>query len=78
LYGADNLVDGEDWLMQDRVLSGDVEAVGVRIITAAPEVGGVMESISELNKRNILFSIGHRSVHVSYGDKIPIFTLLVL
>lgn len=70
LYGADNLAASEDWLMQDSFLSEDVEGVGIRMITAAPEVEGVMESIGELTKRNILFSIGHRFVHLSYRGEI--------
>ena len=52
LYGAENLADSEDWLM-----SG---TTGVRIITAAPEVNGVMSAVEELTKRGVVFSIGHR------------------
>ncbi|RDX47471.1 Metallo-dependent hydrolase [Lentinus brumalis] len=52
VYGADNLTVNEDWLMDD-------ETVGVRVITAAPEVDGVMSSIEELARRGIVFSIGH-------------------
>ncbi len=52
LYGATNLADSEDWLMAD--------AVGVRIITAAPEIEGVMQAVSELDKRGVVYSIGHR------------------
>ncbi|KAK0490997.1 carbohydrate esterase family 9 protein [Armillaria novae-zelandiae] len=51
LYGAANLADAEDWLMAD--------AVGVRIITAAPEIEGVMHAVSELDKRGVVYSIGH-------------------
>ncbi|KAK0468333.1 carbohydrate esterase family 9 protein [Desarmillaria tabescens] len=51
LYGAVNLADSEDWLMTD--------SVGVRIITAAPEIEGVMQAVSELNKRGVVYSIGH-------------------
>ena len=36
------------------------EHVGVRVITAAPEVDGVMSSIEELTRRGVVFSIGHR------------------
>ena len=61
LYGAHNLADGEDWLMDQGLGEGE-GVVGVRMLTAAPEVEGVMESISELTKRGIVFSIGHRSV----------------
>ncbi|EPS96629.1 hypothetical protein FOMPIDRAFT_88546 [Fomitopsis schrenkii] len=53
VYGAANLADQEDWLMAE----GD--DVGVRIITAAPEIEGVMPSIPELAKRGIVYSIGH-------------------
>ena len=35
------------------------EHVGVRVITAAPEVDGVMTSIDELTRRGVVFSIGH-------------------
>lgn len=52
-YGPENLVEKEDWLMGD-------DAVGARIITAAPEVEGVMEAISKASKRGICFNIGHR------------------
>jgi N-acetylglucosamine-6-phosphate deacetylase len=55
VYGAGNLVDKEDWLM-----AGDGSAVGVRMITAAPEIDGVMYAISELSKRGVVLSIGHR------------------
>jgi N-acetylglucosamine-6-phosphate deacetylase len=55
VYGASNLVDAEDWNMTSRN-----QASGIRIITAAPEIGGVMEAIPELSKRGIFFAIGHR------------------
>jgi N-acetylglucosamine-6-phosphate deacetylase len=57
VYGAANLADAEDWLMGDG-------APGVRIVTAAPEIEGVMESVPELAKRGVVFSIGHRCVPV--------------
>lgn len=38
----------------------DGQAVGVRMITAAPEIDGVMNAISELSKRGVIISIGHR------------------
>lgn len=63
IYGADSLADGEHWMMNNGVES---DGVGVRIITAAPEVEGVMEAVNELAKRNVVFSIGHR-----YGDPFP-------
>ncbi len=56
VYGAENLAETEDWLM-----AGDTEdALGVRVITAAPEVDGVMSSVEELVRRGVVFSIGHR------------------
>lgn len=58
IYGKENLIDTEDWLMA----SEDQRDPGVRIITAAPEIDGVMESVGELSKRGIVFSIGHRFV----------------
>lgn len=39
---------------------GDENAVGVRIITAAPEVEGVKRGLEEAVKRGVVFSIGHR------------------
>ncbi|KAI0827641.1 Metallo-dependent hydrolase [Trametes gibbosa] len=55
IYGEENLADTEDWLM-----AGDAQdALGVRVITAAPEVDGVMSSVEELVRRGIVFSIGH-------------------
>lgn len=70
LYGADNLADAEDWLMKDNVVGG--EEVGVRIITAAPELDGVGASVKELTKRQVVFSIGHRFVCL------PLISLLCL
>ena len=57
VYGADNLAVAEDWLMGSETQN---ESVGVRVITAAPEVDGVMASIEELTRRGIVFSMGHR------------------
>lgn len=56
IYSPENLAEAEDWLM-----SGDAihNTVGVRMITAAPEVEGVMEAINEASKRGICFNIGH-------------------
>lgn len=52
VYGGVNLVDQEDWLMGD--------TVGIRIITAAPEIEGVMSAVEQATKRGVVFSIGHR------------------
>ena len=57
VYGAENLAVQEDWLM---ACEDQSDSVGVRIITAAPEIEGVMPSIPELVKRGIVYSIGHR------------------
>ncbi|KAM5545115.1 hypothetical protein V8D89_001226 [Ganoderma adspersum] len=56
IYGAENLAVTEDWLMAGEDQDG---SVGVRVITAAPEVEGVGNSIEELTRRGIVFSIGH-------------------
>ncbi|KAI8978188.1 Metallo-dependent hydrolase [Trametes punicea] len=56
VYGKENLADAEDWLMAGDASS---DALGVRVITAAPEVDGVMASVEELARRGIVFSIGH-------------------
>lgn len=56
IYGQDNLADAEDWLMSCGLTQ---DALGVRIITAAPEVDGVMSAINEFAKRGGCFSIGH-------------------
>ncbi|KAG5647086.1 hypothetical protein DXG03_001456 [Asterophora parasitica] len=54
IYGEQNLAEAEDWLMA----SGG-QNPGVRIITAAPEIDGVMNAVGELSKRGIVLSIGH-------------------
>lgn len=54
VYGPENLVEAEDWTMSEDQIPA------VRLITAAPEVPGVMGALGELNKRGISFSIGHR------------------
>ncbi|KIY73638.1 carbohydrate esterase family 9 protein [Cylindrobasidium torrendii FP15055 ss-10] len=59
LYGAANLVDTKTWLES----YGHSSDVGVRIITAAPEVDGVMGAVAELDKRGVVYSIGHSIAH---------------
>jgi N-acetylglucosamine-6-phosphate deacetylase len=54
MYGEKNLADQEDWLMSDVS-----DTTGVRIITAAPEVLGVLIATRELSKRGVVYSIGH-------------------
>jgi N-acetylglucosamine-6-phosphate deacetylase len=54
MYGVENLATQEDWLMDTDV------PLGVRIITAAPEINGVLDAVRELDQRGIVFSIGHR------------------
>lgn len=53
VYGTDNLVESEDWYMSSL-------DPAVRLITAAPEIPGVMKAIDELVRRGIAVSIGHR------------------
>ncbi|KAK7036417.1 hypothetical protein VNI00_011614 [Paramarasmius palmivorus] len=50
-YGASNVADHSTWSTN--------EPAGVRIITAAPEVPGLLDAIPELVKRGIVFSMGH-------------------
>ena len=52
-----NLAIKEDWLMDS-----DAAPLGVRIITAAPEIVGVLDALPEFDHRGIVFSIGHRYV----------------
>lgn len=59
VYGADNLTVQEDWLM---ACEDQSDSVGVRIVTAAPEIAGVAAAMEEATKRGIVFSIGHRWV----------------
>jgi N-acetylglucosamine-6-phosphate deacetylase len=61
MYGAQNLVIKEDWLMDEDT------PVGVRIITAAPEICGVLDAVRDLGQRGIVFSIGHRYVESHDG-----------
>ncbi|EKM53589.1 carbohydrate esterase family 9 protein [Phanerochaete carnosa HHB-10118-sp] len=56
IYGAENLVHQEDWLM---ACEGQHDSLGVRIITAAPEIAGVRPAMEEATKRGVVFSIGH-------------------
>jgi hypothetical protein len=53
VYGAENLVESDKWFIS----SFDP---GVRLITVAPEVPGVMKAIQELVEKGIAVSIGHR------------------
>ncbi|PPQ83195.1 hypothetical protein CVT25_004253 [Psilocybe cyanescens] len=53
VYGPENLVDSNAWTVSDHV------GPAVRLITAAPEVLGVMTALDELTKRGIVFSMGH-------------------
>jgi len=55
VYGAENLVDGEDWSMS-------THEPAVRMITAAPEIPGVLKALDEVVSRGVTFSIGHRFV----------------
>lgn len=57
VYGVENMGFTEDWLTSD---SPETGGIGVRIITAAPEVDGVLDAVYELTKRGIVYSIGHR------------------
>lgn len=56
MYGAQNLAIKKDWLVDEGA------PLGVRIITAAPEITGVLDAVRDLDQRGIVFSIGHRYV----------------
>lgn len=56
VYGANNLVDKLEWHLP----AG--QDVGVRMITAAPEIPGVMDALKTLTQKGLVMSIGHRSV----------------
>jgi len=65
MYGAQNLAIKEDWLMEQDA------PLGVRIITAAPEIVGVLDAVPELDQRGIVFSIGHRYVESPLAYHLP-------
>jgi N-acetylglucosamine-6-phosphate deacetylase len=56
VYGADNLVDEAGWRLPEG------QDVGVRMITAAPEIPGVIDALKVLAQKGIVMSIGHRFV----------------
>jgi N-acetylglucosamine-6-phosphate deacetylase len=56
VYGAQNVAIKEDWLM------GEDAPAGVRIVTAAPEIHGVLDAVHDLDQRGIVFSVGHTYV----------------
>ncbi|KZV94135.1 Metallo-dependent hydrolase [Exidia glandulosa HHB12029] len=56
VYGAENLQLGFE-------RADGTDAFGVKCITAAPEVDGVLDSIEELIKRGVVFSIGHSTAN---------------
>jgi N-acetylglucosamine-6-phosphate deacetylase len=61
VYGEENLIDAEQWLLSAADPSfPDTSPVGIRIITAAPEIHGVMDAIPELTARGVIFAVGHR------------------
>ena len=54
MCGAQSPVMKEDWLMEQDT------PLGVRIITAVPEIVAVLDAVPRLDQRGIMFSIGHR------------------
>ena len=50
---------------------------GVRMITAAPEIEGVIPAIGELTRRGVICSIGHRCIRTTCLQT-PSLTLLLL
>ncbi|KAF9529673.1 hypothetical protein CPB83DRAFT_811717 [Crepidotus variabilis] len=73
VYGAANLVEREDWDMSSvDGVDNDGMGVGVRVITTAPEIPGVLSAIEECVKRGIIVSIGHSRATT------PLATLAIL
>lgn len=60
VYGADALAHHEDWVLS---ASSNADSVGVRMITLAPELPGILERgtdvIGTLTKRGVCIAIGH-------------------
>lgn len=42
---------------------------GVRIITAAPELEGIIGSVAPLSERGVVFSIGHRCENFQFAHQ---------
>ncbi|TEB38469.1 carbohydrate esterase family 9 protein [Coprinellus micaceus] len=59
VYGADNLVDEAGWRLPEG------QDVGVRMITAAPEIPGVIDALKVLAQKGIVMSIGHSTASTS-------------
>ncbi|KAJ3533137.1 hypothetical protein NMY22_g7457 [Coprinellus aureogranulatus] len=59
VYGAENLVDKDGWSLPEG------QDVGVRMITAAPEIPGVMDALKVLAQRGLVMSIGHSTASTS-------------
>ena len=60
------LIRGNVWSTKPRETgSCDNALLGVRIITAASEIVGVLDAVPEVDQRGIVFSIGHRFVDES-------------
>jgi N-acetylglucosamine-6-phosphate deacetylase len=59
VYGEENLIEAERWL-PPAAESDTSSPIGIRIITAAPEIHGVMDAIPDLTARGIIFAVGHR------------------
>ena len=58
IYGADNLVHDEDWLLNAMPTAG---VTGARMVTLAPEVPGMIDKniIGILTERGVRVAIGH-------------------
>ena len=56
VYGTDALCKAAEYFGK----RGNITFPGVRLITAAPEIEGVISAMEELGKRGVVFSIGHR------------------
>ncbi|KAI5116892.1 hypothetical protein M0805_004160 [Coniferiporia weirii] len=58
VYGANNLAVREDWELTSAA-DATVSGAGVRVITLAPELPGILAAIGELSQRGVIVSIGH-------------------
>ena len=76
VYGQENLLETKNWLStqnnNNNAEADSTRAAGVRIITAAPEIRGVMDAIPELTSRGVVFALGHRQVFISFQEPFPL------
>ncbi|EJD52120.1 Metallo-dependent hydrolase [Auricularia subglabra TFB-10046 SS5] len=62
VYGSENLKLGFE-------RADCTDSFGVKVITAAPEVDGILDCVSELTKRGVVFSIGHSTANSAIATR---------